>query len=73
MTHNITENGLTEYIEGVRSGWTQYASSAAGPAVKKLEFCIGHVAPLYRVTFQGQAVYIGALQETAVCEYNALP
>lgn len=73
MTHTITENDLTEYIEGVRNGWTQYASSASGPAVKKLEFCIGHVAPLYKVSFQGQDVYIGALKKTAVREYNALP
>lgn len=73
MTHTVTENDLTEYIDGMRKGWTQYASSAAGPDVKKLEFCIGHVAPLYRVIFQGRDIYIGALKETAVREYNALP
>lgn len=73
MTHVVTENDLTDYIEGIRQGWHQYASSAGGPDVKKLEFCMGHVAPLYKVSFQGRDVYIGALKETAVREYNALP
>jgi len=73
MTHTITEDSLTKYVEEKRTNWIQYACSNAGPAVKRLEFCIGHIAPLYKVSFQGQNIYIGALKETAVREYNALP
>lgn len=73
MAHTITESDLSDYIDGVRNGWTQYACSSAGPDIKKLEFCIGHVAPIYKVSFRGRDIYIGALKETAVREYNALP
>lgn len=73
MTHTISENDLLDYIEEKRKNWHPYASSVAGTAVKKLEFCIGHVAPLYKVTFGEQCVYTGAMKETAVREYNALP
>lgn len=74
MAHEITEHELTDYTEQERREWIQFASSASrGGQIKKLEFHIGHVAPIYRVTQQGRDIYIGALKETAVREYNALP
>lgn len=74
MTHKVTEEELSDYIEERRQGWAHFAlSSSAGQEVKRLEFCLGQVAPIYRVTLGDCAIYIGALKETAVREYNALP
>ncbi len=74
MSHQVTENELTEYIEEQREGWAHFAlSSSAGNEVKRLEFCLREEATLYRVTLGNRAIYIGALKETAVREYNVLP
>lgn len=79
MSHTITEEELADYVEGARQNWTQFACSSDAGSLKRLDFCIRHVAPVYRVTFQRGAdqerttVYVGALKETAVREYNALP
>lgn len=40
---------------------------------KEVDDLLKQIAPLYRVTYQGRDIYIGALKETAVREYNALP
>jgi hypothetical protein len=73
MNHTVTEDELSNYIEGQRTAWHQFASSAGvGHEVKRMEFCFGQVAPVYRVTVGSRAVYIGVLKETAVREYNAL-
>jgi hypothetical protein len=73
MTHAITEDELTNYVEEKRQEWTQFACSSGAGSIKRLDFFIGHVAPVYRVTLQGKDIYIGVLKETAVREYNALP
>lgn len=79
MAHSITEAELDDYVEGVRQNWVQFACSSDAGSLKRLEFCIRHVAPVYRVTFQRgvdqdrSTVYVGCLKETAVREYNALP
>lgn len=73
MAHIITEAELADYVEDQRSGWIQYACSSDGQNVKRLEFRLHHVAPIYKVSFQGRDIYVGAIKETAVREYNALP
>lgn len=73
MSHQITEDELADYVEKQREVWTNYAlSSAVGSTVKRLQFQLGSVAPIYRVTCGDREIYIGALKKTAVREYNAL-
>jgi hypothetical protein len=73
MSHQVTEDELADYVEEQRQGWAHFAlSSSAGQEVKRLEFCFGQVAPIYRVTLGHREMYIGTLKETAVREYNAL-
>lgn len=77
--HTISENELDDYVEKSRERWTEFASSVSEGHVKRLDFCIRHVAPVYRVTFlespdaPARTTYVGALKETAIREYNALP
>lgn len=72
--HTVTESGLAYYIESHREEWMQYAvSSSIGLEVKRLMFQLGQVTPIYRVTCGDREIYIGALKETAVREYNELP
>lgn len=71
MPHTITEADLADYVQKSRERWNDYAS-ASNPR-KKLEFLIGDIAPIYRVTSGDREIYIGVLRETAVREYNALP
>lgn len=73
MAHIVTESDLSDYIDVKRQEWQTYACCSGGNSIKKLEFRIDQVTPIYRVTYQGQDTYIGALKETAVREYNALP
>lgn len=74
MRHTVTENELSDYIEKQRHAWLAFAtSSSAYHEVKRLDYSIGQVAPIYRVTCGDREIYIGALKETAVREYNALP
>lgn len=77
--HEITESELDDYVEKKRQQWTEFASSLEDGHLKRLDFCIRHVAPVYRVTFMEspefptRTIYVGALKETAIREYNALP
>lgn len=71
--HTITENELNTFIEEQRQKWVRFAGSFGDGADKELEFIVGNVAPIYRVTDHGREIYVGALKETAVREYNALP
>ncbi len=73
MRHAITVDELSDFVEEKRRIWERFASSVSGDSVKTLEFSMGYVAPLYRVSCQGRDVYVGSLKETAVREYNALP
>lgn len=73
MSHTITADKLSDYVEKSRDVWMNYAVSSGNGSLKKLEFRIGQVAPLYRVTCGDAEIYIGALKETAVREYNTLP
>lgn len=73
MTHTITEDDVAEYVEQKRQEWIRLAGSYGVGSDKRLEFQIGHVAPLYRVKHFGNDIYIGAVKETAVREYNELP
>ncbi len=70
--HTITEEELGDYIQIQRQRWSTFAVSSDASSIKKLEFCLGDVAPLYRVTSHGRDIYIGVLSATAVREYNAL-
>lgn len=73
MKHEVTVDGLSDYIEEQRRAWHDYAISAsAGKETKRLQFCIGLTAPMYQVVLGKRTIYIGALKETAVREYNAL-
>lgn len=73
MDHNVTEADLSDYIEEKRRAWQDYAVSAsAGKEPKRLQFSIGLIAPMYQVLLGKKTIYIGALKETAVREYNAL-
>lgn len=71
MPHTINEADLADYVQKTRETWNDYASSSNPP--KKIEFLIGDIAPIYRVTAGSREIYIGVLKETAVREYNALP
>jgi hypothetical protein len=70
--HTVTEEDLSDYVETQRHAWTHFAVSSGNGSLKKLEFCFGGIAPIYRVTCSGKEIYVGALKETAVREYNAL-
>jgi hypothetical protein len=73
MEHKVTEDDLSDYVEERRRAWQDYAVSAsAGNETKRLQFCIGLTAPMYQVLLGKRTIYIGALKETAVREYNAL-
>lgn len=73
MGHTVTEDELADFIEEQRRAWHDYAfSSAAGEETKRLQFCIGLTAPMYQVVWGKRTIYIGALKETAVREYNAI-
>jgi N-glycosylase/DNA lyase len=73
MTHNVTVDDLSDYIEERRSIWQDYATSAsAGKETKRLQFSIGLTTPMYQVLLGKKTIYIGVLKETAVREYNAL-
>lgn len=71
--HTVTETELSDYVEAKRKEWERFAGSHGLGSDKRLEFQIGSVAPLYRVTDHGREIYVGALKETAIREYNALP
>lgn len=73
MKHAVTVDDLSDYIEEKRRAWHDYAvSSAAGEEARRLQFSIGLTAPLYQVLVGKRTIYVGALKETAVREYNAL-
>lgn len=77
-THMVTEDQLDDYIEAHRQEWHRFAGSHGTntdgtKTDKRLEFQIGSIAPLYCVRNFGEVIYIGALKETAIREYNALP
>lgn len=77
--HIVTESDLDDYVEKARQKWTEFASSVKDGHLKRLDFCIRHIAPVYRVTFlespavSTRTIYVGAMKETAINEYNALP
>lgn len=71
--HIVTEDELSDYLELKRTEWERFAGSHGLGSDKRLEFQMGGVAPIYRVTDHGREIYIGALKETAIREYNALP
>ncbi len=73
-THTVTEDELSDFIEDQRELWLPFAtSSGADQEVKRLQYRLGNVAPIYRVTLGQREIYVGALKATAVREYNALP
>lgn len=73
MRHDVTEDGLSDYIEEQRRAWHDYATSgSAGKETKRLQFCIGLTTPMYQVVVGKRTIYVGALKETAVREYNAI-
>lgn len=76
--HTITEADLADHVAKHRQEWQRFAGSHGTgrdgtKTDKRLEFQIGEVAPIYCVRNFGEVVYVGALKETAVREYNALP
>lgn len=73
MTHEVTEGELSDFIKEQRQKWVPFARSFGDGSNKALEFMLGNADLFYRVTDHGKDIYIGALKETAVREYNALP
>lgn len=71
--HTITENELNAFVEEQRQKWVRFAGSFGDGSDKALEFMLTNAGPFYRVSDHGRGIYIGALKETAIREYNALP
>lgn len=71
--HVVTVEELDTHTSEHREKWVRFAGSYGEGANKALEFQLNHVAPIYRVMDHDRCVYVGALKETAVREYNALP
>lgn len=69
--HKITERELNEWL--CRPQWQQFAASCGPGSNKRFEVDAGDNGRTFRVTDQGNTIFLGNDKARAIAAYNAAP